>query len=258
MRVQNVAGVAGTLLLSWFIAFPSPLDAQQQGNGNQRAQAGDRERREQRQQRFRAMDTNRDGIITRAEWRGNARSFARHDWNDDGVLSGDEIWEPGSDRSAEPEWRDRANREEDALARSFRQADRNDDGILSRSEWKSDADSFARVDANRDGVITRREFLGEGWQGAVVPREEIGTSGTVRIESHAYQAGYDRGLADGRKAGQEDKQLRNRWDLEGQRELEQADAGYAAAIGERSEYQAGYRAGFRAGYGQGFGRRGQV
>src|SRR5215210_6759662 len=41
--------------------------------------------------RFRAMDSNNDGVVTRAEWRGSARSFAEHDWNEDGVLSGDEV-----------------------------------------------------------------------------------------------------------------------------------------------------------------------
>ena len=31
------------------------------------------------QMRFAAMDTNRDGAISRAEWRGNDRSFANGD-----------------------------------------------------------------------------------------------------------------------------------------------------------------------------------
>lgn len=41
--------------------------------------------------RFRGMDTNNDGQISRSEWRGNARSFEVHDWNNDGMLSGDEL-----------------------------------------------------------------------------------------------------------------------------------------------------------------------
>ena len=39
--------------------------------------------------RFRGMDRNRDGVITRNEWRGNDQSFRVHDCNRDGVLSGD-------------------------------------------------------------------------------------------------------------------------------------------------------------------------
>ena len=41
--------------------------------------------------RFQRMDANGDGAITRDEWRGNDRSFADHDCNGDGVLSGPEV-----------------------------------------------------------------------------------------------------------------------------------------------------------------------
>ena len=47
--------------------------------------------------RFQGMDTNRDGVITRQEWRGNARAFNNNDWNGDGILSGDEV-RPGAQR----------------------------------------------------------------------------------------------------------------------------------------------------------------
>ena len=43
------------------------------------------------QMRFRGMDANNDGVITRDEWRGSARSFERHDWNGDGRLAGNEV-----------------------------------------------------------------------------------------------------------------------------------------------------------------------
>lgn len=51
------------------------------------------------------------------------------------------------------------------------------------------------------------------------------------------------------QAGREDRELTNTWDLEGQRELEQADAGYAPGMGALQDYQAGYRAGYRQGFG---------
>ena len=41
--------------------------------------------------RFRGLDTNRNGIITRREWRGNSNSFRIHDRNRDGILSGPEV-----------------------------------------------------------------------------------------------------------------------------------------------------------------------
>ena len=41
--------------------------------------------------RHRGMDTNKDGVISRAEWRGNDTSFRQQDRNNDGVLSGSEV-----------------------------------------------------------------------------------------------------------------------------------------------------------------------
>jgi hypothetical protein len=44
----------------------------------------------------RDMDTDRDGVVTRAEWRGSDQAFRNHDTNGDGVLSGAEVRdEPG-------------------------------------------------------------------------------------------------------------------------------------------------------------------
>ena len=37
------------------------------------------------------MDRNGDGAISRSEWRGSESEFRRQDWNNDGVLSGDEV-----------------------------------------------------------------------------------------------------------------------------------------------------------------------
>ena len=74
-------------------------------------------------------------------------------------------------------------------------------------------------------------------------------------QSAAYRAGYERGLTDGRAAGREDHTRNQGWDLDGQRELEQADAGYRESLGARADYQAGYRAAFRIGYREGFGPR---
>ena len=98
-------------------------------------------RNRQVQTQFRGMDQDGDGVITRAEWRGNTQSFRRHDINRDGVLSGEEIWEP------------RGN--ETNLDQAFDQLDRNDDRAISRSEWRQDRSTFDRLDRNNDGVIVR-------------------------------------------------------------------------------------------------------
>ena len=50
--------------------------------------------------KIQGMDTDNDGAITRQEYRGNDRSFANHDWNGDGVLSGEEV-RPGAHKPAQ-------------------------------------------------------------------------------------------------------------------------------------------------------------
>jgi Ca2+-binding EF-hand superfamily protein len=299
--------------------------------------------------RFQGMDRDGNGVITRAEWRGSERSFARHDWNNDGMLSGEEV-RTGSRRS---ERNDREFEENTAgelndwTEQRFRELDHNNDARLSRSEWHYDAETFRRIDRDRDDVVSRREFLGldiadddrgdrfddldvdrngrvtrQEWHASedafrwldrngdnVLSRIEVagpsdqeeravdwfrnldvdrnqritadewhwsrasfsqrdrnGDGSISRDElrpaaedrstrSPAYRQGYERGMSDGRKAGREDKQLRNQWDLDGQRELEQADAGYQQAMGSRTDYQSGYRAAFRIGYREAFGPR---
>ena len=118
--------------------------------------------------------------------------------------------------------------------------DVNGDGAITREEWHWNTAAFGRLDANRDGRLSRQEF-------------ENPPVGDLAQESPAYRAGYERGRQDGIQAGKEDKP--RGWDLEGQRELEQADAGYEARLGNYADYQAGYRAGFRRGYPEGFGPR---
>ncbi len=107
--------------------------------------------------RFRAMDTNNDGRITRAEWRGNARSFRNHDWNGDGVLSGDEL-RPGA---VPPDIDQNNNRRFYEWTRAgFRSVDVNRDDRITRDEWNYDYDLFLRADRNRDNTLSLTEFLG--------------------------------------------------------------------------------------------------
>jgi len=106
------------------------------------------------------MDRNNDGVITRAEWRGSDRSFAVHDWNGDGRLSGDEV-RIGGQRT--PEQADHApNRYERNLSwttAAFNALDHNRDRRLTPNEWHFDSETFRRVDANNDNAISQQEFL---------------------------------------------------------------------------------------------------
>lgn len=310
-----------------------------QGQGRGRGQ-----NRNQAQIRFQAMDANGDRIIQRSEWRGNARSFAVHDWNGDGVLSGVEV-QIGArrPRNAQPgdldsPWYEPSN--DDWTVDHFRSLDRDGNGTLTAAEWIYARETFRRIDHNNDNRVSQAEFLGDQtvdddaedlfeylddnndgrvsraeWHGTrarfdaldrnndnvltraeatgadapadlftaidanndqIIARSEWRWStasfdlrdanrdgrltrdefvGVTSNRTAAYRAGYDRGLAEGRVAGREDRVRNQGWDLEGQRELERADSGYQASMGNRAEYQAGYREGFRRGYREGWEQR---
>ena len=249
---MKIPRTVALVALSAVLAVPSAF-AQGNSNAKGKAKGHDKEndqeesRRETSEQmRFRGMDTDNDGVITRSEWRGNDQSFRVQDSNRDGVLSGEEVRRSDAATTR----RDRTRREEQAAR--FQRADRNGDSRVARDEWAGNTDAFNRMDRNRDGVITRDEFS------AIVADRAAGTTGAAvrRDATRAYQVGYDRGMLEGRQAGREDKNVNGgTWDLEGQRELEQADSGYNIDFGTRTDYQSGYRAGFRLGYTEGFGAR---
>src|SRR5687767_2958087 len=127
------------------------------------AAPGDEEAQRQARIRFEAMDSNNDGVIARAEWRGSARSFEVHDWNGDGELSGDEV-RIGAQRRTNLEYADHdPNRAEQFLSwteAGFNSLDHNRDRRITVNEWHYDIQSFRRVDRNRDDALSRTEFLG--------------------------------------------------------------------------------------------------
>jgi hypothetical protein len=207
--------VLSTVLLAGVVLLPQTVAAQYSGTA-------------QYSGRFRGLDRNHDGVITRMEWRGNDQSFRQQDSNGDGILSGDELRDD----------------QEPGIVRDFSAVDLDGNGHVTAMEWRR---AFNQLDVNRDGSLTADELGAarndQRWSGHNPP-----------APTRAFQAGYDRGVIDGRQAGREDA-ARRVWDLEGQRELEQADAGYTNDLGPRDQYQAGYRDGFRRAYAEGYGPR---
>ncbi len=113
--------------------------------------------------RFESMDQNRDGAISRDEWRGSDRAFQNQDWNGDGQLSGNEV-RIGARRDGNFEEADHLpNRYERYVSwttAGFNNLDHNRDRRISANEWHFDLETFRRVDRNRDGSLSQSEFLG--------------------------------------------------------------------------------------------------
>jgi Ca2+-binding EF-hand superfamily protein len=98
------------------------------------------------------MDKNRDGKVTRQEWTASSNSFEARDWNNNGVLEGDELrvgykGKPKKELSFE-----------EAIRMRFEEIDVNNDNILSTWEWPADRKSFDQLDDNGDRTLTRIEF----------------------------------------------------------------------------------------------------
>jgi hypothetical protein len=110
--------------------------------------------------RFARADTDRNGVLSRAEvdrgLPGIAPRFNEVDRNRDGNLSPDELRTWSAARRAE----DRGG--EGGFAEHFRRADANGDGALTRAEVDKAlprlGTKFDRIDANRDGKLTQDEL----------------------------------------------------------------------------------------------------
>jgi|KBSMisStaDraftv2_1062788.scaffolds.fasta_scaffold623526_1 hypothetical protein len=212
--------------------------------------------------RFDDMDLNRDGVISRDEWRGSNRDFRAYDLNHDAVLSRNELSnarrraeeqstvgnpvpaEPGTSRAFEA-GRQRGQEE-------GRQAGQDDHY---RRHWDLDGQQeLESADSGYRSDVGPLEEFQAGYREAFMAAYRTAFGANAPRHGAGYRAGQSRGLTDGREAGREDASRRH-WDLEGQQELLLADAGYQGDLGSRSDYQEGYRAGFRQGYSDGYGRR---
>jgi Ca2+-binding EF-hand superfamily protein len=231
---------------------------------------------------FASLDENRDGRLNANEWLFNEADFRRADHNGDGVVTRSEFLSEAAGRDDEnPDARI------DRRTERFRTLDRNRNNEIDRDEWNGTSARYEVLDTNRDGVLSPREMVtrdvpNDGFAAYDVNRDRVLTRNEwhwtlgsfdrldvnndnritraelerpAQQQNNAFRAGYNRGVTDGREAGRGDRQTNWGWDLDGQQELERADAGYSANLGSRADYQAGYREGFRRAYAEGY--RGQ-
>ncbi|MEP7341930.1 MAG: hypothetical protein ABI977_29635 [Acidobacteriota bacterium] len=92
--------------------------------------------------KLKKMDANRDGQITRDEWKGRPKAFGKLDKDNDGTISRQEAMNARQDRGKQ----------------RLKRIDTNNDGQISRNEWNGNPDAFSKLDANNDGIITKEEM----------------------------------------------------------------------------------------------------
>jgi Ca2+-binding EF-hand superfamily protein len=133
------------------------------------------------QMRWANQDLNRDGMIQRNEWRGNARAFALRDWNSDGVLSGDEVRPGAQEPATSVAGRDYGMTNNDRFA----YLDVNNNGSVDRNEWDGSLDAFYRLDRNNDARVTRNE-MGSGANPTPFASMDINGDGRVALSEWPY------------------------------------------------------------------------
>lgn len=156
---------------------------------------GGQGQRPQARMRFQGMDRNNDGVITRDEWRGSARSFDVHDWNGDGQLSGQEVrvgaWQDTSLEQADhdPSSRERYVSWTDA---GFASLDHNRDRRITPNEWHYDRETFLRADRNGDSALDREEFLGADMDDDRGDKfDDLDLNGDNRVDRNEWHASDD-------------------------------------------------------------------
>lgn len=133
-------------------------------------------------QRFQGVDDDRDGRITRGEWRGNARSFDRHDVDGNGVIERDEL--PSEMRRATPQ-ADNDRRPARGGA-AVDKLDRNRSGVVEGFEWPYNANVFHQLDKDANSVLSQDELNNI----SSATMQQLDTNRNNRIDTDEWPGGF--------------------------------------------------------------------
>lgn len=147
MRTRDLFLSILIALLSFALAAPAGAQSQPQNQKEPAKKTESAPPKNPYLERFKELDRNEDGFVTRNEWPLAPASFDTVDRNKDGRLSPEELLTPNIVRR-------------EGLGQ-FASLDTNGDGVLTRDEWQRGGAGFGRMemlDRNRDGRITIPEF----------------------------------------------------------------------------------------------------
>ena len=103
-------------------------------------------RRERAESRWKELDKDGNGVISRDEWPRGPEVFDRLDADHDGTLTREELHTGARNRM-----RERATQRWNHL-------DKDGNGVISREEWPRQPEAFDRLDTNHDGTLTADEL----------------------------------------------------------------------------------------------------
>lgn len=110
--------------------------------------------------KFKMMDTNGDGSISRAEHAAGAQTmFGKMDANADGIVTADEMSAGHSEKkSSKLKFWQKHDKDEMSSAEKISVIDTNGDGRISRAEHEAGSEKmFTRMDTNDDGSLSKEE-----------------------------------------------------------------------------------------------------
>ncbi|HWA28399.1 MAG TPA: hypothetical protein VG734_22305 [Lacunisphaera sp.] len=110
--------------------------------------------------KFKMMDSDGDGRITRAEHAAGAHTmFGKMDANNDGIVTAEEMDASHHEqKSSKLKFWEKKDKDMKSSAEKISVIDTNHDGQLTRAEHEAGSEAmFTRMDTNNDGVLSKDE-----------------------------------------------------------------------------------------------------